>query len=148
MNAPHADLRERYLRDRVLTATPAQRVVMLYDRLLLDLTFAAESPDDLGAAPHLSHAMLIVAELQASLDPSAGGPAENLARIYGYLIQQLIGARSGGRDGLPGLVGIVSALRESWAAAIEQLSGAVAQKDGSESSAPHRVTAPAGAWIG
>lgn len=121
MNAD--DIRARFLRDRVLTATPAQRVVMLYDRLLLDLTRAAEAAEEAVAGPHLSHAMLIVAELQSSLDFSAGGPADNLARIYGYLLRELIDARGGHRDKVPGLMAIVGDLRDSWARAIDELSG-------------------------
>ncbi|MCU1659904.1 MAG: Flagellar protein FliS, partial [Pseudonocardiales bacterium] len=81
------DARARYLRDRVLTATPAQRVVMLYDRLALDLGLAstvaasavgisavgtsAVDTDRHAVAAHLSHALEVVAELHASLDLTA-----------------------------------------------------------------------------
>ena len=75
------EIRARYLRDKVLTASPAQRVVMLYDRLGLDLTLAQAgiADDPFAAGAHLSHAMQIVAELQSSLDVNAGGPAVNLS---------------------------------------------------------------------
>ena len=115
-------IRARFLRDRVLTATPAQRVVMLYDRLALDLRLALDATDDLSAGPHLSHAMLIVAELQSSLDVAAGGPAENLGRIYGYLLRGLVDARGGSRDSVPGLAGIVESLRDAWSRAVAELS--------------------------
>lgn len=115
-------LRARFLRDRVMTATPGQRVVMLYDRLVVDLRLSIDACDGFEAQPHLGHAMLVVAELQASLDVSAGGPAENLARIYGYLLRELIEARGGPRDALPGLAAIVSELRDSWAEAVLRLS--------------------------
>jgi flagellar protein FliS len=128
MNAPaNAEaIRARFLLDRVLTATPAQRVVMLYDRLVLDLTVAGDASDDIEAAPHLSHAMLIVAELQSSLELTAGGPAENLDRIYSYVLRELIDARSGKREVIPGLLRIVGSLRESWAQAVDSLSAASA----------------------
>src|SRR4051812_40779968 len=147
MNATASDLRARFLRDRVLTATPAQRVVMLYDRLLLDITQGSQAEDNAAAGPHLSHAMLVVAELQASLDLSAGGPADNLAQIYGYLLRQLIEARTGSRDLLPGLTGPVWGLRDSWATAIEQLSGESSDREPRGSAPGARQAAPAGAWV-
>jgi flagellar protein FliS len=105
-----AAARARFLRDRVLTATPAQRVVMLYESLALDLSQAESAPD---AA--LGHAMRVVAELQASLDVTAGGPAENLAAIYGYLLRELIAVRGGETERLPALARIVGDLHQSWA---------------------------------
>lgn len=113
------DARVRYLRDRVLTATPAQRVVMLYDRLALDLTVAQAGADS-GGADSLGHAMQIVTELQTSLNITAGGPAENLAAIYSYLLGELIAARGGDTDRLAGAARIVTDLRESWAEAAQR----------------------------
>jgi flagellar protein FliS len=122
-------IRARFLRDRVMTATPAQRVVMLYDRLVVDLRLSIDADDDLDASPHLSHAMLVIAELQSSLDASAGGAAENLARIYNYLLRELIDARGGRRDALPRVATIVGELRDTWAEAVLRLSAGAA--DGS-----------------
>ena len=108
------DIRQRFLQDRVLTATPAQRVVMLYDRLALDLARGRTEPA--AAGEHLSHAGRIVAELLGSLDPTAGGPAANLAALYGYLLRTILQAQlSADLAGLPALESMVSALRESWA---------------------------------
>jgi flagellar protein FliS len=130
------ELRARYLRDRVLTATPAQRVVMLYDRLGLDLTLAASAEDSFAVGERLSHAMQVVAELQASLDVTAGGPAENLTSIYGYLMSELIAARGGEIARLDGAARIVTTLREAWAKASESVT----------STPPDRVAA--GTWVG
>lgn len=117
------DLRARFLRDRVMTATPAQRVVMLYDRLALDLARAAE------VAAHdtadLDHAVQIVVELRSSLDESAGGPADNLASIYGYLLRELIAIRGGAGDSLPKVSAVVETLRQAWTQAAEQLAAGV-----------------------
>jgi len=112
-----SDLRARYLSDRVLTATPAQRVVMLYDRLQLDLARADGAIDPADRGDHLDHALLVVAELAGSLDVHAGGPAENLSALYGYLIGELVAARGGRTDRLPGARSIVESLREAWAVA-------------------------------
>jgi len=134
---PGDEVRARYLRDRVMTATPAQRVVMLYDRLGLDLTRASEAEDSFGAGQHLNHAMEVVAELRSSLDVTAGGPAENLASIYGYLLSELVGARGNEGAKLPPLRRIVGSLRDAWAQAGEQISG-------SQPSAAAAV----GSWVG
>ena len=118
---PVDDVRARYLRDRVMTATPAQRVVMLYDRLGLDLTLAQNCPDAASAGAHLSHAQHVVAELRSSLDVTAGGPAENLAALYAYLLTELIEVRGGDTDRLPGVCSIVSTLRDAFATAADQV---------------------------
>lgn len=106
-------IRQRFLQDRVITATPAQRVVMLYDRLALDLTRARTDADE--ADRHLDHATQIVAELIGSLDRTAGGPAENLATLYTYLLRELMTAQlSGSVAGLAPVAAAVDTLREAW----------------------------------
>jgi flagellar protein FliS len=130
------DARERFLRNRVMTATPAQRIVLLYDRLGLDLTRAARTDDPQEFGAHLSHALAVVAELSGSLDPTVGGPAAGLADIYGYLTGELLAARgTHDRARLEAVAGIVSTLRSAWAQAAESLD---------------RPAAPAGvsAWVG
>ncbi|HEX4728257.1 MAG TPA: flagellar protein FliS, partial [Jatrophihabitans sp.] len=66
---PAADARARYLADAVATATPAKRIVLLYDRLWLDIQRAQAGLDsaDPTARDHLQHAQRIVAELLGSL---------------------------------------------------------------------------------
>lgn len=132
------ELRARYLRDQVMTASPAQRVVMLYDRLGLDLTLAQAgmADDPFAAGAHLSHAMQIVAELQSSLDISAGGPAINLSSIYGFVMNEIITIRGGDHARLPGIATIVATLRDAWAQASEQLAN------------EPTAQAAAGAWVG
>src|SRR4051812_40307698 len=91
---------------------------MLYDRMMLDLRLAATADDPYTTGTHVSHALQILAELQGSLDHRQGGPAENLASIYGYLIGRLLEARiSGDLTGLDGLISIVTDLRAAWAQA-------------------------------
>jgi flagellar protein FliS len=134
------DLRARFLRDRVMTATPAQRVVMLYDRLALDIARAGAN-----AAPStadLDHAVQIVVELRASLDIDAGGPADNLAAIYAYLLRELISIRGGERDRLPKVAAIVESLRQAWTQAAEQLAA------GADPTTGTRAASATGAWVG
>lgn len=122
------DVRNRYLRERVLTATPAQRVVMLYDRLALDLTRARTAVDRSTAGPYLAHAAQVVGELFTSLDRSAGGPAENLADLYSYLLRVLFDAQLGNADAsLASVESIIGDLRAAWTAIADGTAGADAE---------------------
>ena len=88
----------RYLETSLATANPGALLVMLYDRLVLDLK-RAESADRAGdrqsAHSNLLHAQDIVVELQASLDVDVweGGPG--LSSLYSWLRQELIAANIG-----------------------------------------------------
>ena len=90
-----ASLRARYLGDSVATASPQQVLVMLYDRLALDLeraqaAVAKGARED--ASEQLQHAQAIVLELLSSLQVDAweGGP--RLAALYNWLIGELVQA--------------------------------------------------------
>lgn len=81
-----------YLRETVLSATPAQLLTMLYDRLLLDLARAeaAQLGGDWGdAGVHLLHAQDIIAELSSSLEVESWAGGANLLALYGYLATTL-----------------------------------------------------------
>jgi flagellar protein FliS len=123
----------RYLADAVATATPAQRIVMLYDRLLLDIEramadLANTSEDRRGeAGQQLRHAQSIVGELWGSLDVSAWSGGPDLANLYSFVITELITAdRTGDAAPLAGCLGIVTTLRAGWAQAAEMLTAAPA----------------------
>ncbi len=80
--------RAEYFRDSVVSASPAQQLTMLYDRLLLDLRWGEKAQDQadwLTASAHLSHAQAIIAELAGSLKTELwdGGPA--LMSLYVYI---------------------------------------------------------------
>lgn len=129
---PAADARARYLADAVATATPAKRIVLLYDRLWLDIQRAQAALDSTASADptgrdHLQHAQQIVAELLGSLDTAAWSGAADLASLYGFLLSELIGE---GLESRPGRLAtasrIVADLRASWQQAEEQLSDGAA----------------------
>lgn len=84
-----------FLRESVLSASPAQLVTMLYDRLLLDLARAEDAQQSRawGAAnQHLQHAQDVVAELSASLDPAEWSGGADLLSIYAYVGRRLVEA--------------------------------------------------------
>lgn len=131
------DMRAKYLNQRVMTATPGQRVVMLYDRLVLDLTracdiYATDPTDTYSANQAVSHAMQIVAELAGSLRQVPDSPSDNLASIYGYLLQELTASMGGEARRLAGARTIVVTLRDAWAEAVSSTANPSA----------------AGAWVG
>jgi len=84
-----------YLQASVETATPAQRLVMLLDRLVLDCRRALqaqEASDDSQAHGHLLHAQDIVSELRSTLRIGAWDAATALDSLYGHLLVQLVEA--------------------------------------------------------
>jgi flagellar protein FliS len=127
---PAADARARYLADAVATATPAKRIVLLYDRLWLDIqraqaaldATAAIDPTGPAGRDHLQHAQQIVAELLGSLNLTAWSGAADLAALYGFLLRELMDEAMASRPGrLAGVSRIVADLRASWQQAEEQL---------------------------
>src|SRR5690242_7631849 len=94
-----ASLRARYVGASVATASPQQLLVMLYDRLALDLErgeVALEAGERNTAHDQILHAQEIILELRASLnvDVWEGGP--RLAALYSWLLGELIQANMKG----------------------------------------------------
>jgi flagellar secretion chaperone FliS len=87
--------RNAYMGNMVSTASPARLLVLLYDRLVLDLQRAVDeqsSGEFLAASPHLLHAQEIVSELQVSLRLDAWDGAAGLASIYTWVHKELVRA--------------------------------------------------------
>jgi flagellar protein FliS len=113
-----AALRNRYLGDAVTTASPQRLLVMLYDRLALDLDRAETALTDgrrEEANELLQHAQEIVLELQSSLrvDSWEGGP--RLSALYSWLHSELVRAnvRQNARV-VADCRKIVEPLRDAW----------------------------------
>ena len=111
-------VRSAYMNTSVTTANPQRLLVMLYERLLLDVRRALEAQqgaDHAAAHPHLTHAQDIVTELRSTLNVDAweGGPG--LAALYDWLHVQLVRANvtrdaAITADCLP----VVESLVEAW----------------------------------
>ena len=87
------DARAAYMDAAVATADPSRLLVMLCDRLVLDVGRArsAQLAGNHEAAHHqLVHAQAIVTELRNSLDPDGFRGGVELAALYDYLYQQLV----------------------------------------------------------
>jgi flagellar protein FliS len=120
-----ASLRARYLGDTVTTASPQRLLVMLYDRLALDLERAQTAlmdGDRTEAGEQLQHAQEIVLELLSSLqvDVWEGGP--RLAALYNWLITELITANvKGDANRVSSCRQVVEPLRDAWRQAAASL---------------------------
>jgi flagellar protein FliS len=116
--SPAASVRARYLSNGVTTASPQQLLVMLYDRLALDLErahVALTASDREAARVQLQHAQDIVLELRGSLKVEVweGGP--RLAALYAWLLTELIEANiKGDVRRVAECRKIVEPLRDAW----------------------------------
>lgn len=117
--------RDTYLAATVDTATPSQLLVMLYQRLTLDLERAADAlrrgEPSLAHEP-LLHAQDIVLELSASLKVDAWSGATSLAALYDYLLSEL--AKANITKDLPVTefcLHLASTLRDTWLSAAGSL---------------------------
>ena len=112
----------RYEESRILNAGREQLLLLTYDGLLRFLARARrgiEGCDYEEKHVGFSRAQTIILELHRTLDFRAAPElAENLARIYSYLLEELAQADAGD-DGarVAGAIEIVMELRAAWAEA-------------------------------
>ncbi len=110
--------RSAYVDASITTATPARLLVMLVDRLVLDVRRGqtAQAAGDLQQAhTQLVHAQEIVLELRSSLRPDLfpGGPG--LISLYDYLHKQLVLANVRKDEALTAhCLHLVEQLAETW----------------------------------
>jgi flagellar protein FliS len=113
----------RYLQDRVLTATPAELIGMIYGVAVRSLVAAGTSlaaGDRLAAGRHLVKAQDAVLELRCSLDrtSSDSGAAEMAGRmesLYEFVQLRLVRANVNGDAALVAeCLEIVESLRQAW----------------------------------
>jgi flagellar protein FliS len=90
-----SNARAAYLGAAVTTADPGRLLVMLCDRLVLDVSRASSCFADAAgteARGHLRHAQDIVLELRASLVVDGFDGGRELAALYDYLLSRLLRA--------------------------------------------------------
>jgi flagellar protein FliS len=111
---------DTYRQQSVMTASPGQLVVMLYDgalRFLLQAAAAMRADDHLLADAKLRRAEAIIDELHATLDKDRGGEiASRLEGIYVFCKRRLIEARIEREAAMIDKVAeLLGELREAWA---------------------------------
>ncbi len=111
-------LRNRYAQDSVGTASPAQLLVMLYDRLNKDLMMAehATKANDVPMAhENLVHAQEIITELATTLDTSVWEGGEQLRLIYEFCNDELLRANvDKDTKRIQGVRRVIDPLRDAW----------------------------------
>jgi flagellar protein FliS len=120
--------RNTYLGSMTSTASPARLLVLLYDRLVLDLQRAVDlgdAGDHLGAGRQLMHAQEIVLELQGSLRVDAWDGAVQLSSIYSFLHSEMVRANvSRDVNGSRACLALVQPLADAWReAAVSSVAG-------------------------
>jgi flagellar secretion chaperone FliS len=110
---------ERYRNQEILTATPCQLVVKLYDKAIASLAQAEEAIGrrDIKARHAANIRTLeIVSHLTNTLDLERGGEiARNLSRLYGFMCMRMLDIdlnndAQAARD----VIGLLQPLRTSW----------------------------------
>ena len=125
---PYASARQAYTESSVLTASPEQLVVMLYDGAIRFLRQSAEGMRA-GNREHsrnrMSRAEQVIDELNYSLDMSYGEVPQNLRGIYLFAKRQLVRANlDGDADRIDGVARMLGDLRESWATIAQRVEDA------------------------
>jgi len=115
-------LRNRYLADSINTASPGRLLVMLYDRLVLDLAQgeqAIRTGNRGDASERLNHAQEIILELRTTLVLDDWSGAAGLASLYGWLLTELIQANIKlDAAKVVACRAIVEPLRDTWREAV------------------------------
>ena len=108
-----------YRESAVLTATPEQLVVMLYDganRFLMQSAVAMREGRAGLAGEKLRRAEAIIDELLATLDMSVGDIAQRLQALYVFFKDHLTAARlEQSADKVDEVAGLMRELRSAWA---------------------------------
>jgi flagellar protein FliS len=99
MNYAQQSARTAYQGNAVATASPARLLVMLFDRLVLDVergeaALLAGQRDEMNR--QFVHAQAIVTELQSTLDADAMPGGREMLALYDYVQRQLIKANVSG----------------------------------------------------
>ncbi len=119
---------QRYLESQILTASPEQLVVILYDGAIrfcrrAEDAFTQSRSDEAGEL--LIRAQRVVLELVCALRPESNPDiVKNLGGLYAFVYEQLVWANVE-RDvkRIRDAVSVLETLREGWSGAIEKTKG-------------------------
>jgi flagellar protein FliS len=127
---PYATVKQAYTESSIMTASPQQLVVMLYDgsiRFLRQSAEAMRAGNREVSRERMRRAEAIIDELNWSLDMSYGQIPENLRQIYLFSKRQLVKANlESDPKPIDGVARLLSELRESWATIAQRAEAEVA----------------------
>ena len=112
------DAANRYLTERVLTASPAELTAMLFDACVGALKAAArlqEAEQHVPAGQRLMKAQDIVLELRSTLNPAAGALTTQLDALYTYAFGQMVTANvRRDREATLEALSVIEPLQTAW----------------------------------
>jgi flagellar protein FliS len=121
------EMKRRYQREAVITATPSARLNMLFDKMILELGQADNGfeQNDLKAINDgLCRAQDILLALRGTLRTDLWSGANDLSQLYFALYKELLEANmQKDRDKVRRVLGVVQELGEAWRRAAEQETG-------------------------
>lgn len=110
---------DHYRQQQILNASPAERVVLLYDgaiRFMMITRKAIEDKNIQARYDNTLKARNIISHLQDTLDMEKGGEiATNLDNIYTYLLTQFPEIDKNSMEAVDEVLKHLKILRESWA---------------------------------
>ncbi len=139
-----------YLRDAVMTATPEQLQLMLYDgaiRFALQARDAILAKDYSTSYEKLTRTQNIISEMQAGLNYDVNPElCERVAAIYNFLFRKLVDANvNRDVDAIDDAVKVLRIERETWQIVVDKVSKVREQAtpDTEETAASQELEAPA-----
>ena len=139
-----------YLRDAVMTATPEQLQLMLYDgaiRFALQARDAILAKDYSTSYEKLTRTQNIISEMQAGLNYDVNPElCERVAAIYNFLFRKLVDANvNRDVDAIDDAVKVLRIERETWQIVVDKVSKVREQAtpDTEETAASRELEAPA-----
>jgi flagellar protein FliS len=110
---------DHYRQQQILNASPAERVVLLYDGAIRFMMIARKAIEDSQIQVRYDNAVKarnIISHLQETLDMEKGGEiATNLDNIYTYLLAQFPEVDKNNIEAVDEILKHLKILRESWA---------------------------------
>lgn len=109
---------DRYLTERVMTASPAELTAMLFDACVGAMRTAIrlqEAGERAGAGPRLSKAQEILLELRSTLNHEAAGEmSARLDALYTYAFGRLLEGLRGDTAAVREALSVIEPLQEAW----------------------------------
>jgi flagellar protein FliS len=131
------DYARTYRANSILTASPGQLVLILFDAALSSLAIARKACDEASADPRklevvhtqLVKAQKIIAELQGTLNLEAGGEfARTMHRLYDYYDRRLVEANMKKQSApIAEVERLLGEVRNAWSEMLRQQESAAPQ---------------------
>lgn len=118
MDYRRANLKQEYLKQSVMTASPAELIVMLFDSCIKNLKLAEicfkDNNDIDGTNRHFINAQQIISELISCLDTGVE-LSEKLLGIYSFLLKTMREMNiKKDFSFLPDVLDILTSMRDTW----------------------------------